>query len=91
LAAAAAVLAAAGDLLTIALMGDAPAGLLLTVPFASSSCLGANRDGRTDVLDLTDRVGLLPTLAPAAPAVLPTPAACPAALLSLIADSSEEV
>lgn len=78
-----AAVTAAGLLLGGPLRGDASSSFGFAAGNPSSSCRGAKRDGRTDMLDLTARVmGLVPGLAPAAAAAaapLPLHAAAAAA------------
>lgn len=83
-AAAKAVMAAGGVVDTFmlparAVLASNMAGLPLSAagPLPSSSCLGAKREGRTDVLSLRASAGLAPALSPAAAAVLPKPPASP--------------
>lgn len=81
---------AGGLLLCGPLRGDVSSCFGLAAGNPSSSCRGANRDGLTDMLDLTARVmGLVPGLAPppaAAAAPLPPRAAAAAAATSAAVD-----
>ena len=81
--AAAAAMFAADAAAAGALLGDGAEGLALPGS-PSSNCLGAKREGRTDVLNFRASAGLLPALSPAVdvlPArsswLLPDPAAAP--------------